>query len=218
MDGSLASPRLSRLAQGGTRPAPEPEDERCELCGEPIPSEHRHVLDLGSGQLLCACRACTVLFDRRAAGGGHFRLVPERRWRLDGFELPDITWERLRIPVDMAFFFRSTRAERVMAFYPSPMGPTESLLELDAWEQIESANPSLRDMEPDVEAVLVNRARGERSVWLLPIDDCYALVATIRTRWRGFTGGSEVWEAISRFFDELDRKATAVPQGTAMGR
>jgi hypothetical protein len=118
----------------------------------------------------------------------------------------------------MAFFFRSTRAERVMAFYPSPMGPTESLLELDAWEQIESANPVLRDMEPDVEAVLVNRARGERCVWLVPIDDCYALVATIRTRWRGFMGGSEVWEAIDRFFDELGRKATTVPRGTAVGR
>jgi hypothetical protein len=217
MSGALASPRLRRLAQGGPRELPDT-DERCELCGEPIASEHRHVVDVTSGQLLCACRACTVLFDRRAAGGGHFRLVPERRLRLEDFALPDPAWERLRIPVDMAFFFRSTREDRVMAFYPSPMGPTESLLELDAWDELESANPVLGTMEADVEALLVNRARGERSVWLVPIDDCYTLVATIRTRWKGLTGGREVWEAIARFFDELGHKATTVPGGVARGR
>ena len=42
------------------------------------------------------------------------------------------------------------------------MGPTESLLELDAWQALEAANPVLAQMEPDVEALLVNRARGAR--------------------------------------------------------
>ena len=48
------------------------------------------------------------------------------------------------------------------AYYPSPMGPTESLLELDAWAALEAANPVLATLEPDVEALLVNRraARG----------------------------------------------------------
>jgi hypothetical protein len=41
----------------------------------------------------------------------------------------------------------------------------------------------------------------------VPIDDCYRLVAVIRTRWRGFTGGREVWEEIDRFFADLDRRA-----------
>ena len=41
----------------------------------------------------------------------------------------------------------------------------------------------------------------------MPIDECYALVGLIRTSWRGFTGGSEVWEQIGRFFEELDRRA-----------
>jgi hypothetical protein len=62
-------------------------------------------------------------------------------------------------------------------------------------------------MEEDVEALLVNRARGRRGQWLAPIDDCYRLVAVIRTRWRGFTGGKEVWAEIERFFEELDRGA-----------
>ena len=156
---------------------------------------------------MCACRACRILFDRSAAGGGHYRLIPDRRLRLAGFELDDAAWEELRIPVDMAFFFHSSAAERVVAFYPGPMGATESLLELEAWQALEAANPVLASMEPDVEALLVNRARGAREHWLVPIDDCYALVGLIRTRWRGLTGGKEVWEEIGRFFEALDGRS-----------
>jgi hypothetical protein len=146
--------------------------------------------------------------ERAAAGGGHWRLIPERRLRLTDFKLEDLTWDRLQIPVDMAFFFDNSAARRVMAFYPSPMGATESHLELSAWTELEAANPVLATLEPDVEALLVNRARGARRQWLVPIDDCYRLVAVIRTRWRGFTGGREVWQELERFFEDLDRVAT----------
>jgi uncharacterized protein DUF5947 len=156
---------------------------------------------------VCTCRACSLLFDRRAAGGGHYRLVPDRRLALHDFALEDVAWEQLRIPVDMAFFFYSSAAGRVMAFYPSPMGATESRLELTAWEEIARANPLLETMEPDVEALLVNRAGGRPGHWLVPIDDCYRLVAVIRTRWRGFSGGKEVWTEIERFFADLERRA-----------
>jgi hypothetical protein len=183
------------------------QQERCELCGEPLPAEHRHLLDLESRRLLCACRACSMLLHRRAAGGGHYRLIPDRRLRLDDFELDEVAWEQLRIPVEMAFFFFSSAAKRVVAFYPSPMGATESRLELTAWEQLQRANPALGTIEHDVEALLVNRARGRRGEWIVPVDDCYRLVAVIRTRWRGFTGGKEVWTEIERFFEELDRRA-----------
>jgi hypothetical protein len=202
----VSGSRLAQLAQR-SRTVQHETQERCELCGEPIPSQHRHVLDLSAGELRCACRPCSVLFDRRGAGGGHYRLVPERRLRLDDFELPDPLWEELRIPVDMAFLFHSSPAGRVVAFYPGPMGATESLLELAAWEAIAGANPVLAGMEPDVEALLVNRARGARDCWLVPIDDCFALVGLIRTRWRGLTGGKEVWEEIGRFFEALDRRS-----------
>jgi Family of unknown function (DUF5947) len=213
---TMATPRLRRLAQRAASPVAQAE-ERCELCGEPIPAQHRHLIDLSSRQLMCACRACSLLFDRAAAGGGHFRLVPERRLRLDDFELSDLTWERLSIPVDMAFFFHSSRDERVLAFYPSPMGATESLLELEAWRELEDANPVLRELEPDVEALLVNRARGARRQWLVPVDVCYSLVAVIRTRWRGLSGGKEVWQEIDRFFEELDRQAKPRPKRAAEG-
>jgi hypothetical protein len=184
----------------------EPE-EMCELCGRPVPSEHRHVLDLQTRAVLCACRPCSLLFDRAAAGGDHYRLIPERRLKLDDLELSDGEWEQLQIPVDMAFFFHNSAASRVMAFYPGPMGATESQLELAAWTKLQQANPVLNELQPDVEALLVNRARGARRQWLVPIDDCYRLVAVIRTRWRGFTGGREVWLELERFFDDLDRRA-----------
>jgi hypothetical protein len=166
-----------------------------------VPSEHRHVLDLQNRSVLCACRPCSLLFERDAAGGGHYRLVPDRRRRLDDLDLSDLEWEQLQIPVDIAFFFRSSAEDRVVGFYPSPMGATESQLELVAW------GDRLSGLQPDVEAILVNRARGARRQWLVPIDDCYRLVAVIRTRWRGFTGGKDVWLELERFFDDLDRRS-----------
>ena len=217
MSGPLAGSRLRDLARGGPAGAPpaaeEEPAERCDLCGAGLPEEHRHLLDLESRELACACRACTILFDHRAAGGGHFKLIPERRLLLSDFQLTDLQWEELRVPVDMAFFFHSTREERVMAYYPSPMGPTESLLTLEAWTELEAANPVLAEMEHDTEALLVNRARGARQIFLVPIEDPYRLVALIRTRWRGFTGGKEVWEELERFFTDLEGRAQQVEAG-----
>ena len=164
----------------------EAELERCELCGAPIPAEHSHVLELESRDVKCACRPCALLFERTEKR----RLIPRDVHRLDDLELD---WEALRLPVDIAFFFRT--GGKMRAYYPSPMGPTESLLTVDVPVELED----------DVQALLVNRVRGARRQWILPIDECYALVGLIRTRWRGFTGGSEVWEELGRFFDRLDR-------------
>ncbi|HEV7584549.1 MAG TPA: DUF5947 family protein [Solirubrobacteraceae bacterium] len=205
--GSLASPRLARLARHETRAAPREPLEHCELCSEPIEPEHRHLLDLEARRLLCACRACSILFDRPEGPTARYRLVPSRRLRLDDFELDEPTWERLRLPVEMAFFFHSSAAGRVTAFYPSPMGATESRLEIDAWSELEAANPVLGGMAPDVEALLVDHSRGAWRQWLVPIEDCYRLVAVIRTKWRGFSGGKEVWVEIDGFFDRLEERA-----------
>jgi hypothetical protein len=203
---SATESRLRRLA--APRPLePVEQIERCELCAEPIAPEHRHVVDLQARSLLCACRGCALLLDRRGAGGGHYRLVPERRLRLDGFDLDDVRWSSLAIPVDLAFFFRSSSAGRVVAVYPGAMGATESLLELETWRELEEANPVLRELDDDVEALLVNRAGGRRQHFLVPIDDCYALAGVMRTHWKGFGGGAEVWREIDAFFDRLRERA-----------
>jgi uncharacterized protein DUF5947 len=196
----IASPRLERLA----RPAPDAAEERCDVCGAWLGPRHRHLADIEHRRLMCACDACRILFDRTAAGGGHFRLIPERVRALPGFVLDDATWAALRIPVDMAFFFASTPAGRVVALYPGPMGATESQLDLSAWDDVLAANPVLADMEPDVEALLVRRA-GDH--FIVPIDRAYGLVGTIRQTWKGLAGGNEVWREIARFFDELSREA-----------
>ncbi len=197
--------RLARQSEGGAV-ATEP-DECCELCNAPIPSAHRHLLELSSRELICTCRPCALLFDRGGSGNGRYKLVPERRLRLEDFAMSDAAWEELRIPVDMAFFFHSSAEGRVLAYYPGPMGPTESQLQLNSWRDLERENPILGELEVDVEALLVNRIRGARRQWLVPLDECYGLVGLIRTRWRGLTGGSEVWRELDRFFDELDRRA-----------
>ena len=203
--------RLRRLAQAPRREErPPPTGEACELCGEPLPPEHRHVVDLEARALMCACRACTILFDHRAAGGGHYRLVPERRLRILDLELDDALWDRLRIPVEMAFFFRSSQAGRTVALYPGPMGATESLLDLSAWTELVERNAVLEDLEPDVEALLVNRAGGAHDHWIVPIDDCYELVGSIRSHWEGLSGGEAVWQEMRRFFERLEGRAMNV--------
>jgi hypothetical protein len=194
-------------SEKAARAAAEAAQEHCDLCGEPIPPEHRHLLEVSTREMMCACRPCSILFDRSAASEGRYRLVPDRRLFLEDFEMDDVQWESLRVPVDMAFFFYNTPAERVVAFYPSPMGPTESLLTLSAWEELETHNPILREMERDVEALLVNRVRGAREHFLVPIAECYGLVGLIRTNWRGLSGGREVWEKIEQFFGELRRRS-----------
>jgi Family of unknown function (DUF5947) len=205
--------RLAQLARAQTvsaEPLPGPVVERCELCGEPVDPVHRHVLDLSARRLLCACRACSILFDREGAGGGHYRLVPDRCRLVVDFELDDVLWNRLRLPVDMAFFFASSAAGRTVAFYPSPLGATESLLELEAWEELEARNPVLADLQADVEALLVDRTGSVDGHWLVPVDRCYQLVGLIKTRWRGLAGGEEVWDEIREFFAALRRDAESV--------
>jgi hypothetical protein len=204
--------RFAQEEESGKAAREEAARERCELCSEPIPPEHRHLLEVSTREVICVCRPCSILFDREAASEGKYRLIPDRRLFLADFEMSDAQWESLLVPVDMAFFFYSTPAERVVAFYPSPMGPTESLLKLSAWEELERRNPVLKGMERDVEALLVNRVQGAREHFLVPIDECYRLVGLIRMHWRGLSGGREVWEKIGRFFEELRERSKTVKE------
>jgi hypothetical protein len=198
---------MSRLAEIARRPAitagQVDVSAACDLCAEPLADEHGHLLDLESGELLCGCRGCLLLMGRQGAGGGRFLTIGDRRLELPELDFDDATWAALGIPVDMAFFSHSSAAGRMRALYPGPMGVTEAPLHAGAWEALAGANPVLTALAPDVEALLVHRAAGAREHWILPLDDCYRLVAIVRTRWRGLAGGPEVWREIERFFDEL---------------
>lgn len=178
-------------------------DEQCELCSQPIPTQHRHLLEMESRELICVCVPCSILFDRKAASMGQFRLIPDRCLFLESFQMPDYVWASLKIPVDVAFFVDSSPVQRTVAYYPSPLGPTESTLQLSAWQQLQEDNPILQEMVQDVEALLVNRAHGARDYYLAPLSDCYRLSGILRSHWQGISGGDVVWGEVGRFFEEL---------------
>lgn len=203
---------FSTLQQFTQRPAETTRaaEEQCELCSEPIPHEHRHLVEVSRREIKCVCQACSILFSREAASRGKYLLVPDRRLYLEDFQVSDAQWERLRIPVGLAFFFHSSAAGRAIAIYPSPMGATESLLDLSTWEELQASNGVLQGMKPDVEALLVYRARGARDYYLVPIDECYSLVGLVRMRWRGLSGGQDVWKEIARFFQVLRERSVTM--------
>ncbi len=95
----------------------------------------------------------------------------------------------------------------MVAFYPSPAGATESELDLDAWDRLREVNPILGGLEPDGEALIVNRMADPPVYAIAPIDECYRLVGMIKVAWEGISGGEAVEDAIARFFEELRERA-----------
>jgi hypothetical protein len=182
--------------------------ERCELCSAELPAEHEHLVEPQARQMICACQACSILFSGQSETL-KYRRVPRRTRYLSTFRLTDAQWESLMLPIGMAFFFHSTPAGKVVALYPSPAGATESLLDLEAWDEIVQDNPVLSEMEKDTEALLVNRVKGASEYYVVPIDECYKLVGLIRAYWQGLSGGQEVWEEIGKFFAELKEKSSS---------
>jgi hypothetical protein len=175
--------------------------KRCELCSVGLAVEHRHLLEISNAQIVCACDACAFRFQ--SVLEGRFRLIPRDVRLLPELNWTDVEWESLALPINLAFFFHSTPENRSKAMYPSPAGATESLLSLSAWESLVARNLTLARMEPDVEALLVNRVGTSREHYLAPIDACFELVGLIRLHWRGFSGGEIVWEEIDKFFSRL---------------
>lgn len=196
MDGALA--RVIRSAADRTAAAGV---ERCELCAAPVPGGHPHLYDTPDGEVRCVCRPCSVLFAGDGAGQGRYRLVPRRRVRL-----PAVDTGVLGVPVGLVFFV--PRADgTVTAQGPSPAGAMRWEVDAGAWEKLAAMCPRLASVAPDVEALLVNTVRGLDEHWIVPVDDCYRMVALIRREWRGLSGGSRVWPAVERFFAELTERS-----------
>ncbi len=204
---------LKRIA--APKPPPPAVEERCEFCATGIGERHGHIADINDHRLLCVCRPCYLLFAPQGAGGGRYRGVGEEVRRVEDLTIGEAQWDALRIPVDLAFFFRQTGAEQLLAFYPGPGGATESLLDLAAWDGLVADNPVIDTVEADVEAVLLRRNSGTFSCYLVPIDLCYELVGVVRLSWTGLGGGPEVWQAIEEFFSALDERGTPVPRAGA---
>jgi len=191
------------------RPPAAPAVERCELCGEPLTSEHQHLADTERRSIACACTACALLFTRP---GARYQTVPDRVRHDPANPLTDAEWAELRIPVAIAFFFVNSALGRVVASYPSPAGVTECELDLAAWDRLAKTHPLLRAVEPDVEAILVIRARsritdgGSDEMFLIPVDSCYELAGALRLNWHGFDGGAEVRAIMAEFLAGIRRR------------
>ena len=203
-DASLMALKRLRRKQSST--------EWCELCARALEARHAHLLDPQARRILCACDPCAFLFQD---GAGRYRRVPRDSFFLSDLALDNLQWESLSIPVNLAFFFFSSPAKRVVAYYPSPGGATESLLTLEAWEGIASAHSRVGQMQPDVEALLVNRVASPPDYYIVPIDRCYELSGIVRKHWQGFTGGDDVWREVANFFAALRSEAVTVEEQLA---
>jgi hypothetical protein len=188
--------------------------ERCDFCSAELDELHQHLIEPERRRLVCVCGACAILLGSQ--GETAYRRVPRRIRYLPDFRMTDAQWEGLLIPIQLAFFFHSSRTGRVVALYPSPAGPIESSLDLLMWDEIARDNPALKLMSPDVEGLLANRAGRAGSegdsheYFLAPVDECFKLAGLIRSNWRGLSGGEEAWKEIRRFFADLKARASHV--------
>jgi hypothetical protein len=213
--GSPAPPAPPAAAAEPAGPAAA-QAEACEFCAAPVAAEHSHVADLDTSTLMCACRACYLLFthsgaserwqadQQRRVGRARYRAVPDRYRNDPAHPLSAADWDALEIPVGLAFFLRSSGDDAMTAFYPSPAGATECRLDLQAWDRVAAAHPMMGAAAPDVEAILISRGppgTGDVECFLVPVDACYELAGRMRLQWRGFDGGAEARQSIAGFLD-----------------
>lgn len=135
-------------------------------------------------------------------------------------------------PPGVAFFFYSTPRQRMASIHLTSTDIVAAPLPPDAWRDLEAANPALREMLPDVEALLIRR-RAEPPArpalawnlphavgYLVPIDECHRLVGLLRAHQRDAVAapvresvGATVVDPslqrqIDQFFDDLRNRAT----------
>ena len=196
---------LRRYVRGpSTASRPRAEGPRCELCPLTLAEDHKHLLDLEERRIICVCPTCWSI----RSGEARYRPTGSRTLWLEPFELSDELWAGFQIPIGLAFFMRSTSTGAIVGLYPSPAGATECELDLDAWDRLVAANPGLDDIDPDAEALIVNRMATPHVHAIAPLDDCYRLVGLIKSTWEGITGGAEMEAAVQRYFDDLRATAT----------
>ncbi len=68
-------------------------------------------------------------------------------------------------------------------------------------------------LEPDAEALVVNRISEPPQYVIAPIDECYALVGAVKASWEGISGGDAVERAVPTFFERLPSAPRAMASG-----
>jgi len=180
----------------------------CELCPSGVSVDHRHLLHLDERRILCVCETCWSM----RSGDAEYRPTGSRTLWLEDFVMPEDVWAQFDMPTGLAFLMRSSVSKSMIALYPSPAGATECELPLDAWERLVARNRILERLEPDAEALVVNRLQkagggdGGQHV-IVPIDQCYRLVGAIKESWEGISGGDAVERSVREFFGAMRERA-----------
>jgi len=196
--------RFARQApRGPAAPVRDGEGGRCELCPISLADSHKHLLDLQERRIVCVCPSCWSM----RSGEARYRPTGSRTLWLDGLALSDELWASFQIPIGLAFFVHSSETGNVVGLYPSPAGATECALDLDAWQRLVAINPVLEDLDPDAEALIVNRLGRPHRHAIAPLDDCYRLVGIVKSTWEGIAGGTAMEAAVQGYFDGLQAAA-----------
>ncbi len=204
MDPSLVAGLRRFVRQPPSDRPPPAAGPHCELCPLSLADDHKHLLDLEERRIICVCPTCWSI----RSGDARYRPTGSRTLWLEPFELTDELWAAFQIPIGLAFFLRSSSTGAIVGLYPSPAGATECELDLVAWQQLVSANPVLEDLDPDAEALIVNRMATPHVHAIAPLDDCYRLVGIIKSTWEGINGGAAMEAAVQSYFDDLRVVAT----------
>jgi len=188
----------------------KPAGEHCDLCSVSLTAGHEHLVEPAGRRVVCVCLPCAILFS--AQSGQRYKRVPKEMRALADFRMSDANWESLTVPINLAFFFRNGETGGITALFPSPGGATESVVPIETWELIRADNPVLQALQPDIEALLVNRLGSQRGFaehqyFLAPIDECFKLVGLVRANWRGLSGGDDLWCVLREFFTDLTRRS-----------
>jgi hypothetical protein len=188
--------------------ASERDEETCDLCSTPVPPGHRHLFDIETRALRCACQACSLLFATPAAGRT-LRAVPDRLLVDRAFGLTAGEWAALGVPVGLAFVVHHARSGEHAICFPGPAGVIEAEPPAGFATALAAATPLAALLAADVEALLVYGARGATTLacFLMPIDRAYALGGRLRQTWRGIDGGDDARRELASFLADLDARA-----------
>ena len=86
--------------------------EQCDFCSTILATSHRHLLEVATRKIICACDACALRFENVV---GRWKLIPRDARVLSDFQMTDAEWETLALPINLAFFFYSNRCTRLQA-------------------------------------------------------------------------------------------------------
>src|ERR1041385_7815264 len=76
--------------------------EQCDFCNAALEAGHRHLLEVGTGKIVCACDPCALRFENVI---GRWKLIPRDVFRWTDFHMTDAQWAGLSLPIQLAFLF-----------------------------------------------------------------------------------------------------------------